>query len=149
MRKKSMRIKEFMNQGRETVSKKELAVMDKGTTAGMAFGLSMLPLAFSPLTKVKQVFASDSVPVIQDVPAMATRDMTSEIMTAFGPLIDLVQSLAYPVAMVVALGGAIMVMISRDEKGYSMMMSAGLGIILVNMTPMVLNILVDAMKTVV
>lgn len=60
----------------------------------------------------------------------------------------LTQALATPIAMVVVLGGAIMVMINQKEKGFSMMQTAGLGYVLVQMTPLVLNILVDAMKVV-
>lgn len=140
MRTETMSIKEFMNRGKETITAEEKEVMKKGKTAGMAFGLSMLPLAFSPI-KAKPVSAHEVVTTV------AVPDMSEKIMIAFEPLIDLVQVLAYPVAMVVALGGVIMVMIRNPEKGYSMMMSAGLGIILINIVPMVLDILIEVMKS--
>jgi hypothetical protein len=142
MKTESMSIKEFMNRGK-VLEQKEIEVMKKGKTAGLAFGLSMLPLAFSPITKAVPVSAHEVVT------ATTTTQLSGKLMTAFQPLIDLVQSLAYPVAMVVVLGGAIMVMIGQKEKGYSMLMSAGLGIILVNVAPMVLKILIEAMKSVV
>jgi hypothetical protein len=142
-RKETMSISELMNRGKETISPSELATMKKGKTAGLAFGLSTLPLAFAPAIKAKEVFAADVVPVV------AKTELSNKLMDAFSPLIDLVQSLAYPVGMIVVLGGAIMVMIGQQEKGYSMLMSAGLGIILINIAPMVLNILIGAMKSVV
>lgn len=138
-RKETMTIKELMNPTKEVITKEELEVMNKGVIAGAGIGL---PLVFPTLAK--------PVSAAEAVPAFATQsDMSAKLMDAFSPLIDLVQALAYPVAMVVVLGGAIMVMISQKEKGYSMLMSAGLGLILVNVAPMVLNILIDAMKSVV
>ncbi|PGT89238.1 hypothetical protein [Bacillus sp. AFS040349] len=140
-------IKEFMNRGRETVGlhESELEAYEKAKPAGLAFGLSTLPLAIAPFTKLQTASAhgTESVTVVAN-----NADMYDKMVTAFDPLIVLVQSLAYPIATVVVLGGAIMVMIGQKEKGYSLMMSAGLGYVLVNMTPMILNILVDAMKAV-
>lgn len=135
--------KDFMNRGKDIISAEELEIMKKGKVAGYAFGLSMLPLAFTPLTQATPASAHEAVT------AMAQGQMYDKMIIAFNPLIDLIQALAYPIAMVVVLGGAIMVMINQKEKGYSMMMGAGLGYVLVNMTPMILNILVDAMKSVV
>ncbi|MEK5065878.1 hypothetical protein [Cytobacillus sp. FSL R5-0596] len=140
MKTETMSIKEFMNRGKDVISPEEKEIMKKGKTAGYAFGLSMLPLAFAPIAK----------PVSAETVTVAAQgQMYDKMIDAFSPLIDLIQALAYPIAMVVVLGGAIMVMINQKEKGYSMMMGAGLGYVLVNMTPMVLNILVDAMKSVV
>ncbi len=140
MRTETMSIKEFMNRGKDVISPEEKEIMKKGKTAGYAFGLSMLPLAFAPIAK----------PVSAETITVAAQgQMYDKMIVAFNPLIDLIQALAYPIAMVVVLGGAIMVMINQKEKGYSLMMGAGLGYVLVNMTPMVLNILVDAMKSVV
>jgi|GEM_PF-2221301 len=141
-REETMSIKEFMNRGREELHESEIIAYEKAKPAGWAFGLSTLPLAMAPFTKVQTASAHEVVT------AAATSDMYDKMVTAFDPLIVLVQSLAYPIATVVVLGGAIMVMIGQKEKGYSLMMSAGLGYVLVNMTPMILNILVDAMKAV-
>jgi len=74
------------------------------------------------------------------------RNFITIATTAFDPLIDLIQGLAYPVALVVVLGGSIFVMIGNSEKGFSMMQKAGLGYLLVMITPMILDVLVDAME---
>lgn len=139
-------IRDFMTREKTEVINSKGAInfeeneaMEKGKAAGLALGLSTLPLIFSPLTKA--VPASAAV-----VTVAAQHDMYNKMVTAFDPLINLIQGLAYPVAMVVILGGSIMVMINQKEKGYSMMMGAGLGYVLVQMTPMILRILVDAMK---
>lgn len=138
-------ISEFMNRGREQeqLQESELLAYKKAKPAGLAFGMSLLPLTLAPLATPKIVLAHGT-----ELAVTANAAMYDKMVTAFDPLIILVQSLAYPIATVVVLGGAIMVMIGMKEKGYSLMMSAGLGYVLVNMTPMVLNILVDAMNAV-
>lgn len=97
--------------------------------------LSLLPLATAPLMPVKAYAAEVSI--------------KDKMMDAFTPIIDLIQGMAYPVAMVVVLGGAIMVMIGNSEKGFTMMQRAGMGYLLVMITPMILDVLVDAMEGVV
>ncbi|WP_108669566.1 hypothetical protein [Peribacillus acanthi] len=139
-------VKEFMNRHNQvevidSLSPYEVHTAKKAKTATVSFGLSLLPLAFAPLMQSTPAMAAESLPVLAPTDAMYDK-----MLHAFDPLIMLVQSLAYPVAMVVVLGGAIMVMINQSEKGFSMMQKAGLGYVLVQMTPLVLNILVDAMK---
>ncbi len=94
---------------------------------------SLVPLATAPLWSATPAFAANA-------------DLYGKMVGAFDPLVSLIQALAYPVAMVVVLGGALFVMIGNKEKGFTMMQSAGLGYVLVQMTPMVLDILVQAMK---
>lgn len=145
-REETMSVKEFMNRGKgkETLHESELIAYEKAKPAGWSIGLSTLPLIFAPIANAQTASAH----TLTDVPVAANPEMYDKMVNAFDPLIVLVQSLAYPIATVVVLGGAIMVMIGMKEKGYSLMMSAGLGYVLVNMTPMILNILVDAMRAV-
>jgi hypothetical protein len=105
-----------------------------------------LPLFISPMLAVPQVSAAaasspDAVAVIA-----SSDQIYDKMMLAFEPITTLIQALAYPVASVVVLAGALFVMINQKDKGFGMMSSAGLGVILVNLMPMVLNILVDVMK---
>ena len=95
---------------------------------------SLLPLAAAPFMPVA---------------AHAETTVKERMMNAFDPLIDLVQGLAYPVAMVVVLGGALFVMIGNSEKGFSLMQRAGLGYLLVMIAPMILDVLVDSMSGVI
>src|SRR5699024_9595348 len=90
---------------------------------------SLLPLAVAPL-----------VPSV----AYAEETVISRMMNAFEPLIDLIQGMAYPVAMVCVLGGAIFITIGNSEKGFSMMQKAGLGYLVVMISPMIFDVLVDA-----
>jgi hypothetical protein len=113
-------------------------------TATMLFG--GLPLfVTTPLLAVPQVSSAAGTP--EAVATIASsQEIYDKMMIAFEPITTLIQALAYPVASVVVLAGALFVMINQKEKGFGMMSSAGLGVILVNLMPMVLNILVDIMK---
>lgn len=147
-------IKEFMNRGKKVEELDTCAEMPltnwekrKAKEMGLLAGFT-IPILLTPLAKAK-VFAS-AIPA-EDVSgeiaqAAGQADMYARMIHAFDPLINLVQALAYPICMVVVLGGALFIMIGNKEKGFAMMQGAGLGYVLVQMTPVILNILVNAMK---
>lgn len=95
--------------------------------------LSLIPLTVAPF-----------IPITAS--AQTEAEIQTKMMNAFTPIIQLVQGLAYPMAMIVSLGGALYVMIGNSEKGFSMMQKAGLGYVIVMIMPMFLNVLVEAMK---
>ncbi|QKE74789.1 hypothetical protein HPK19_19510 [Arthrobacter citreus] len=155
-KKETYTIKEFMNRGKEVVYEDTCVEMPltnweirKAKEMGLITGFT-LPVILAPLVKgSKALAASTYVDPAGAVEVAGKVDMYHKMIVAFDPLIGLVQALAYPVCMVVVLGGALFIMIGNKEKGFTMMQGAGLGYVLVQMTPIILNILVDAMKAVV
>jgi hypothetical protein len=132
MKTQRMSIKEFMNKEKEYSKAKNV----------IKFG-AVLPLSILPMTTLTaQAAGPEASPVIN----MTSDQIYDKMLTAFEPINTLIQALAYPVASVVVLFGAIMVLISQKEKGFQLMSNAGLGVILVNLMPMLLNILVEIMK---
>ena len=132
MKTQRMSIKEFMNKEKEYSRAKNV----------IKFGAA-LPLSILPMTSLTaQAAGTEASPVIN----MTSDQIYDKMLTAFEPINTLIQALAYPVASVVVLFGAIMVLISQKEKGFQLMSNAGLGVILVNLMPMLLNILVEIMK---
>ncbi|MED3571983.1 hypothetical protein [Cytobacillus praedii] len=69
-----------------------------------------------------------------------------KIVNAFQPVIDLVQGLSYPVGLVMMLGGGLSVMVGMQEKGFSMIQRAGIGYILIQMLPILMDLLVEVAK---
>lgn len=120
MKKKTYDFKEFIRKEHESNIK--------------APTISLIPLAAAPLIPTK-VFAEESI--------------KTKMMNAFDPIIELIQGMAYPVAMVVVLGGAIFVMIGNSDKGFGMMQKAAMGYMLVVLAPMILDVLVEAMSGVI
>lgn len=137
-------VKEFMQAGRKVEEVKPLKVYSKQEAINTGlFGGALAGW----LGTGSAVFASDGGGATMVLEATAQNASVYERMIhAFDPLIDLIQALAYPVAMIVVLGGALFIMIGNKEKGFAMMQGAGLGYVLVQLMPMVLNILVEAMK---
>lgn len=68
-------------------------------------------------------------------------EIMNRITTAFDPLIDLIVGLSLPIAGVMLSVGALLIMIGQKEHGYKILINCGLGYVLVNMTPLFMEIL--------
>ncbi|WP_018130580.1 hypothetical protein [Effusibacillus pohliae] len=75
------------------------------------------------------------------VPVMSST-VQDKILHAFDPLINMIQSLSYPIAGVMIAGGCLFIMVGQRERGMSMLQNAALGYILVQMSPLLLKLLV-------
>jgi hypothetical protein len=73
--------------------------------------------------------------------------ITQKVVNAFAPLIELVQALSYPIGLTVMLGGGLFVMIGNSEKGFSMIQKAGIGYIMVQLLPLLMDLLVEIAKS--
>lgn len=99
---------------------------------------SVLPIAALPASIA---FAAEAGRVERYV----NGELYERVMHAFEPVIGLVQALSYPIGLVVMLGGGLFVMIHR-EKGFDMIVKAGIGYILVQSLPMLMDLLVEIHK---
>jgi hypothetical protein len=141
MKTQRMSIKEFIN----TDYEKKKYSMAKNTAL---FGVS-LPLCKLPMNTLTASAASSTTYQATPVAAMTSQQIYDKMLVAFEPVTTLIQALAYPLASIIVLVGAILMMCSRKDKGIDMISNAGLGIILVNILPLLLNILVEIMKGIV
>ncbi|MEI5905622.1 hypothetical protein WAK64_00900 [Bacillus spongiae] len=71
-----------------------------------------------------------------------------KIVEAFMPLVEMIQALSYPIALVMLTGGALMFMINQKEKGISLIQNASIGYILVQLMPLMMQLLVGIGNTV-
>jgi hypothetical protein len=67
--------------------------------------------------------------------------ITSQVIHAFDPLVELMVSLSLPIASVILTGAALMIMINQKERGYSLMMQASIGYVIVQMVPLFIKLL--------
>lgn len=141
MKTQRMSIKEFMN---KEYLKEEYSVAKNTIKFGAA-----LPLTILPMTTLTASAASSTTYQATPVVAMTSQQIYDKMLVAFEPVTTLIQALAYPLASIIVLVGAILMMCSRKDKGIDMISNAGLGIILVNILPLLLNILVEIMKGIV
>jgi hypothetical protein len=73
--------------------------------------------------------------------------VTAKVVQAFNPLIELARALSYPIGLVMMLGGGLFVMIGNADKGFSMIQKAGLGYVLIQMLPVLMDLLVEIAKS--
>lgn len=97
-----------------------------------------LPLAFVSSLGARSALAE---PKNEVVPVMS-ESMQQTVLTAFDPLIDLIQSLSYPIAGVMIAGGCLFIMVGSRERGMQMLQNASIGYILVQLSPLLLKMLV-------
>lgn len=71
-----------------------------------------------------------------------------KIVEAFMPLVDMIQALSYPIALVMLTGGALMFMINQKDRGVTWIQNASIGYILVQLMPLMMNLLVGIGNTV-
>jgi len=65
-----------------------------------------------------------------------------QIIDALMPLVDIIQALSYPIALVMLSSGGLMFMINQKDKGISLIQNAALGYVLVQLMPTFMKIIV-------
>lgn len=63
------------------------------------------------------------------------------LATVLDPLIQIMVAISFPIASVIMIGGCFFFMLGNSEKAWSTIMNAGLGYVLVQMSPLFLDIL--------
>ncbi|MED4057452.1 hypothetical protein P4654_25450 [Niallia taxi] len=95
-----------------------------------------------PLVMAKPAFAASSV---EAVPASAKEWMGEQTISALAhaldPLVDVLVALSFPIASVIIVGGCFFFMLGNSEKAWSTIQNAGLGYVLIQISPLILNIL--------
>ncbi|MFJ5625732.1 hypothetical protein ACIQD3_24450 [Peribacillus loiseleuriae] len=94
------------------------------------------------MNRVSPVFAASPVqPEAIVVTGAIPGAVKEKIIHAFDPLVELIMGVSLPIASVMIAGGALIVMIGIKDKGYSMIMSSAIGYVLVQMTPLLIDLL--------
>ncbi|WCH46357.1 hypothetical protein [Lysinibacillus sp. OF-1] len=69
-------------------------------------------------------------------------DKSLEILaTALDPVVQILVAISFPVASVIMVGACFWFMIGNSEKAWNAIMNAGLGYVLINLSPIILQIL--------
>lgn len=138
MRKETIKFNDFMSGEYKNRQKKKL----QPDLKAIAKGSVVLPIISG--LGAKYAFASSSLSgtIIQQeaVPVMAAAT-TDKVMHAFDPLLDLMVSISFPIAGIMLTGGALLLMIGQKERGFSLIMNSALGYVLVQMSPLFLELL--------
>ncbi|MBO1515510.1 hypothetical protein [Metabacillus bambusae] len=60
---------------------------------------------------------------------------------ALDPLVDLMVALSFPISSVIIIGACFFFMFGKSERAWSSIMNAGLGYVLIQIMPLLLNVL--------
>lgn len=113
-------------------------VLDPATLPPVTSSITQIPVTSDHITAIPIGATTDYV-------AGASLDVLTTIMN---PIIDILVALALPVASLIMIGACFFIILGQKEKAYSMMMNAGMGYVLVQLSPLLLNILKTAGKAV-
>lgn len=95
-----------------------------------------------PLVMAKPTFAASNV---EAVPARAKEWMGEQTISALAhaldPLVDVLVALSFPIASVIIVGGCFFFMLGNSEKAWSTIQNAGLGYVLIQVSPLILSVL--------
>jgi hypothetical protein len=95
-----------------------------------------------PLVMAKPAFAASNV---EAVPAGAKEWMGEQTISALAhaldPLVDVLVALSFPIASVIIVGGCFFFMLGNSEKAWSTIQNAGLGYVLIQISPLILSVL--------
>ncbi|WP_440705892.1 hypothetical protein [Heyndrickxia oleronia] len=134
MKNQIISIREFMSSEYKIEKKKRKKDLSR---IAKRVGIStVLPLAFSKPSLATTVDA---------VPVGATQyigEKSLEILAhALDPLVELMVALAFPVCSVIIVGSCFFFMLGKSERAWSGIQNAGLGYVLIQILPLLLNVL--------
>lgn len=104
----------------------------------------VVPVAYQPIQPVPDApILTDPAPVVDGmIQTGAIADASLEMLaTVLNPVIDILVAISFPIASVIMIGACFFFMIGNTEKAWSMIMNAGLGYVLIQLSPMFLDIL--------
>ncbi len=92
---------------------------------------------------VRRVGTSISIFLLLAKSAFAGHTAMEALAHALDPLVDVLVALSFSVASVIIVGGCFFFMLGKSEKGWRLIMNAGLGYVLIQISPLILNMLKD------
>lgn len=129
----------------------------KADAQGLKASLTTLATGAAAISITNKIFTSPAYAATTEaIPVMANGPVSEyvkghakdKIVEAFMPLVDMIQALSYPVALVMLTGGALMFMINQKDRGIGLIQNASIGYILVQLMPLLMQLLVGIGNTV-
>ena len=153
MRTQTIKFNDFMNgeykvkekNKKRKNAKKVLNLVSTVTIPLMLTGsIGVGTLAFVGV-KVAASTTSVAVPVAAAVPVGAKEFLSdTALMTlthVLDPLVDIMVALSFPIASVIIVAACFFFMFNNSEKAWSMITNAGLGYVLIQVSPLILDVL--------
>lgn len=125
-------------------AQKKLKKSLKGNTLPMH---AILPLALSvAIQPMSPAFASGTEAVTTFAMPDVSSAISDKIMSAFQPLIGLLIGISHPLCLVGMIIGCLFIIMNSREKGLSFITNSGLGYVLIQFMPFLMDILKEITK---
>lgn len=109
-----------------------------------AYSSATIPVA-APQQVMEPVVAQmpSTIPVntIAEPTGIIAEKSLEILATALDPVVQILVAISFPIASVIMVGACFFFMLGNSEKAWSMIMNAGLGYVLINLSPLFLQIL--------
>ena len=120
----------------------------RASVTTLATGVTAITITNKIMSNYAYAGAVEAIPVMATPSEIVKGAAKEKIIEAFMPLVDMIQALSYPIALVMLTGGALMFMINQKDKGLGLIQNASIGYILVQLMPMMMQLLVGIGNTV-
>lgn len=157
VRAKSIKFGEFMNgsyKAKEKARKQKIVKTSVSAASSITIpilltgGIGAIGLAMTGVRALASANAPVGVAIpvtAQVVPVGAADWMGEKTLSALAhvldPVVDILVALSFPIASVIIVGACFFFMFNNSEKAWSMIQSAGLGYVLIQVSPLILNVL--------
>lgn len=91
-------------------------------------------------TALPVTFDGSSMPDMIPTGMIADKSLNM-LANALDPVVQIIVALSFPIASVVIVGSCLLFIIGQSEKAWTFIMNAGLGYILIQLSPLILNVL--------
>lgn len=123
-----------------------LFAYNKATAVEPSTVLDMAPVIHQPTIPIPDIVslpeAYSIVTVNAPVHTGIIADKSLEMLaTILDPVVEILIAISFPIASVIMIGACFFFMIGNTEKAWSMIMNAGLGYVLIQLSPLFLDIL--------
>lgn len=141
---------QWTDYGDQYATKKSLAIaacvpgLASVALVGHRFMAESVPQVIATSPSAQMIPVSAPTPVIDTIatPTGLVADKSLEMLaTLLDPVIDILVAISFPVASVIMVGACFFFMFGNSEKAWSMIMNAGLGYVLIQVSPLFLEIL--------
>ncbi|TWE06381.1 hypothetical protein FB550_102403 [Neobacillus bataviensis] len=110
-------------------------------TCGAIGTLGFAMKAFAATTGTNAVVASAPIAIEAGAKEWMSSQTLSTLAHVLDPLVDIMVALSFPIASVIIVGSCFFFMFGKSEKAWDGIMKAGLGYVLIQVSPLILDVL--------
>lgn len=116
-----------------------LPVATCGAVGTLGFAMTAMAATTNTMSAVPVSVAPMAVPV--GAKEWMSEQTLSTLAHILDPVVDILVALSLPIASVIIVGSCFQFMFDRADKGWQMIQNAGLGYVLIQVSPLILNVL--------